>query len=149
MAYTIQMKINKKLLQINRNFIIGFAASATVSAFLSDMLKEMQSHVITTIVIAVEYIVYFGIFTTLFYIDNKSRYKQMKSSQIKKELIKMISSFGAGEIVYLVVRWPTQYYFLEIHIEASIASTISIVIATVFYMAAVTIFLSKTKTFQK
>jgi hypothetical protein len=71
----------------------------------------------------------------------------MKSSLIKKELFKLISSFGVGEIIYLVTRWPTLYYFLEIGIEPYLASLISEIISTAFYMITVTIFLRKTKTF--
>ena len=71
----------------------------------------------------------------------------MKSNLIKKELLSLISSFGVGEIIYLGVRWPTLYYFLEIGIEPYLASLISEVIATGCYMTSVTIFLRKTKTF--
>ena len=83
----------------------------------------------------------------LFYFDNKNRYKSMKSDLIKKELLALISSFGVGEIIYLGIRWPTLYYFLEIGIEPYLASLISEVIATGCYMASVTVFLRKTKTF--
>jgi len=92
-------------------------------------------------------VVYFGIFSSLFYMDNRIRYSQMKKSLIKKELLGLISSFGIGEIVYLAIRWPTLYYFLEMQIEPFIASIISEIISTVCYMISVTIFLRKTKTF--
>lgn len=59
----------------------------------------------------------------------------------------MISSFGVGEIIYLAIRWPSLYYFLEISVEPYIASLVSEIIATVCYMISVTIFLRKTKTF--
>tara|TARA_B100000470_G_C19406829_1_gene222469 strand:- start:110 stop:325 length:216 start_codon:yes stop_codon:yes gene_type:complete len=71
----------------------------------------------------------------------------MSSKLVKKEIISLISSFGIGEIIYLGVRWPSLYYFLEIGIEPYLASLISEVIATGCYMASVTIFLKKTKTF--
>jgi hypothetical protein len=71
----------------------------------------------------------------------------MKSNLIKKELLTLLSSFGVGEIIYLGIRWPTLYYFLEIGVEPYIASLISEIIATVCYMISVTIFLRKTKTF--
>ena len=57
----------------------------------------------------------------------------------------MISSFGFGEIIYLVIRWPSLYYFLESGIEAYIASLISEVISTICYMITVSIFLTKDK----
>ena len=71
----------------------------------------------------------------------------MTSKLIRKELLSLISSFGVGEVVYLTIRWPTLYYFLEVGIEPYLASLISEIIATAFYMATVTIFLRKTKTF--
>jgi len=117
------MKLNKQLLQINRNFIICFIASAF------------------------GYVIYFGLFSSLFYLDNKKRYKTMSSKLIKKELLTLISSFGIGEVIYLGIRWPSLYYFLEIGIEPYLASIISEVIATTCYMISVTVFLRKTKTF--
>ena len=71
----------------------------------------------------------------------------MKKNLIKKELLAMVSSFGVGEVIYLGIRWPTLYYFLEIGIEPYIASLVSEIIATACYMASVTIFLRKTRTF--
>lgn len=71
----------------------------------------------------------------------------MESNLIKKELVALVSSFGLGEIVYLGIRWPTLYYFLELGIEPYIASIISEIIATACYMTSITVFLRKTKTF--
>ncbi|MCE2615293.1 MAG: hypothetical protein LVO36_05255, partial [Nitrosopumilus sp. (ex Thoosa mismalolli)] len=71
-------------------------------------------------------------FSVLFYFDNRKRYKNMKSSLIKKEIIVIASSFGVGEIIYLVIRWPSLYYFLEIGIEPYLASLISEVISTAY-----------------
>ena len=141
------MKLNQQLLQINRNFLICFVISASLSALFSQMLSDYESYLNTTLTIIFGYIVYFGIFSSLFYLDNKKRYKNMSSKLVKKEIISLISSFGIGEIIYLGVRWPSLYYFLEIGIEPYLASLISEVIATGCYMASVTIFLKKIKTF--
>ena len=141
------MKLNQQLLQINRNFLICFIVSASLSAVAAQLLSEQENYLNTTITIVLGYIIYFGIFSFLFYLDNKKRYKNMDSKLIRKELLSLISSFGIGEIVYLAIRWPTLYYFLEIEIEPYLASLISEVIATALYMTTVTIFLRKTKTF--
>ena len=141
------MKMNQQLLQINRNFIICFIISASLSAIVAQSLSEYESHFTTTVTIVTGYVIYFGIFSILFYFDNKNRYKQMKTSLIRKEIASMISSFGVGEIIFLVIRWPTLYYFLEIGIEPYIASLVSEVISTACYMITVTVFLRKTKTF--
>jgi len=141
------MKMNQQLVQINRNFLICFIVSASLSAVVAQSLSEYENHLTTTVTIGTGYAIYFGIFSLLFYLDNKNRYKQMKSSLIRKELLSMISSFGVGEIIFLVIRWPSLYYFLEINIEPYIASLVSEVISTACYMITVTIFLRKTKTF--
>jgi hypothetical protein len=141
------MKLNPQLLQINRNFLICFIISASLSAIAAQLLGDQENYFNTTITIVIGYVIYFGIFSVLFYFDNKDRYKTMKSNLIKKELLAMISSFGVGEIIYLGIRWPTLYYFLEIGIEPYLASLISEIIATSCYMVSVTVFLRKTKTF--
>ncbi|MGI0055902.1 MAG: hypothetical protein ACREAK_00855 [Nitrosarchaeum sp.] len=141
------MKMNQQLLQINRNFIICFFVSASLSAVVAQSLSGYENHLKTTITIGTGYVIYFGIFSILFYFNNKNRYKQMKSNLIRKELVSMISSFGIGEVIFLVIRWPSLYYFLEIGIEPYIASLVSEMISTVCYMITVTVFLRKTKTF--
>ena len=141
------MKLNPQLLQINRNFLICFIISASLSAIAAQLLGDQENYFNTTITIVIGYVIYFGIFSVLFYFNNKDRYKTMKSNLIKKELLVMISSFGVGEIIYLGIRWPTLYYFLEIGIEPYLASLISEIIATSCYMVSVTVFLRKTKTF--
>ncbi|MBA0908955.1 MAG: hypothetical protein ITD40_00165 [Nitrosarchaeum sp.] len=139
--------MNKQLFQINRNFIICFIVSASLSAIIAQLLSNYEDHFTTTITIAAGYVIYFGIFSTLFYLDNKNRYKQMKSNLIRKEIFAMISSFGIGEIIYLAIRWPSLYYFLQINVEPYAASLISEIISTACYMITVSVFLRKTKTF--
>jgi len=141
------MKLNQQLLQINRNVLLCFIVSASLSAIVAQLLSGYENYLNTTFTIIFGYIVYFGIFSCLFYWDNKRRYKTMKSSLIKRELLALVSSFGVGEIIYLGTRWPTLYYFLEIGIEPYIASLISEIISTALYMITVTVFLRKTKTF--
>ena len=141
------MRLNQQLLQINRNVLICFIVSASLSAVVAQLLSDYENYLNTTFTIIFGYIVYFGIFSCLFYWDNKRRYKTMKSSLIKRELLALISSFGVGEIIYLGTRWPTLYYFLEIGIEPFLASLISEIISTTFYMITITVFLRKTKTF--
>ena len=141
------MKLNQQLLQINRNFIICFIASASLSAVAAQLLTDYDNYLTTTITIIIGYVIYFGLFSSLFYLDNRKRYKTMESKLIKKELLTLVSSFGIGEVIYLGIRWPSLYYFLEIGIEPYLASIISEVIATTCYMISVTVFLRKTKTF--
>jgi len=141
------MRLNQQLVQINRNFVICFIVSALSSAGIAQLLEGTENHINTTATVTIGYGIYFAVFAGLFYFDNKHRYKQMQRSLIKREIIVMISSFGIGEIGYLIVRWPTLYYFLELNTEPFFASLSSEMIATIGYMIIVTVFLRKTKTF--
>jgi predicted Co/Zn/Cd cation transporter (cation efflux family) len=141
------MNLNSQLLKINRNFLICFIISATISAIVAQLLSGFENHLTTTFTIVIGYGIFFGIFSVLFYLENKNRYKKMKSNLIKKELIGLISSFGIGEVVYLSIRWPSLYFFLELGIEPYLASLVSEIISTSCYMAIVSLFLRGTKTF--
>ena len=141
------MKSNQQLIRINRNFVICFVISASLSAIVAQALGDFENYINTTITIAFGYVVYFVIFSILFYLDNRKRYKSMESNLIKKEILFLISSFGIGEIVYLGIRWPSLFYFLELEIEPFLASLASEIIATALYMLTVTVFLRKTRTF--
>ena len=86
------MKLNKQLLQINRNFIICFIASASLSAVAAQLLAGYENYQNTTITIIIGYIIYFGLFSSLFYMDNRKRYKTMELKLVKKELLKLGNS---------------------------------------------------------
>ena len=78
------MKLNQQLLRINRSFLICFVISASLSAAFAQMLSGYDSYLNTTFTIIFGYVVYFGIFSGLFYWDNKERYKSMGRKLIKK-----------------------------------------------------------------
>lgn len=139
------MRLNQRLVQINRNFLICFVISASLSAAVAQSLDGQESYLNATFTIIFGYVVYFGIFSVLFYFENKRRYKKMESGLVRKEIIAIISSFGVGEVIYLAVRWPSLYYLLETGIEPYLASLISEAVSTALYMASVTVFLKGTR----
>ena len=141
------MKLNPQLLRLNRNLIVCCVISALISAFVAQMLSEEENYLNTTITIVAGYGVFFGFFGCLLYLDNKKRYQAMKAKLIKKELIKLASSFGIGEIVYLGIRWSLMFYFLEVGIEPFAASLVSEAIATTFYLAVISTVLKVTKAY--
>ena len=141
------MELSQRLLRLNRNLLICCVISALISAFVAQMLSEEESYLNTTLTILVGYGVFFGFFGFLFYLDNKKRYQAMRSKLIKKELIKLASSFGIGEIVYLGIRWSLMFYFLEIELEPFAASLVSEAIATLFYLIVVSSVLKVTKVY--
>ena len=141
------MELSQRLLRLNRNLLICCVISALISAFVAQMLSEEESYLNTTLTILAGYGVFFGFFGFLFYLDNKKRYQVMRPKLIKKELIKLASSFGIGEIVYLGIRWSLMFYFLEIELEPFAASLVSEAIATLFYLIVVSSVLKVTKVY--
>ena len=134
--------LNKEYLKLNKNLLISFVFSTTVSALVAQALADQENYLNTTYTVIAGYIVFFSVFIIMFYIDFKHRYKlssgQTNYSLLKKELIQLISSLGIGEIVYLAVRWTTQYYFLDLGFEPYIASLSSEAISIVCYLFVVT-----------
>ena len=141
------MKLNQQLLRLNRNLLVCCIISALISAFVAQMLSEEESYLNTTLTILAGYGAFFGFFGFLFYLDNKKRYQAMGPKLIKKELFKLASSFGIGEIVYIGIRWFLMFYFLEIELEPFAASLISEAIATLFYLTVVSAVLKATKVY--
>ena len=141
------MKLNQQLLRLNRNILVCCIISALISAFVAQMLSEEESYLNTSLTILAGYGVFFGFFGFLFYLDNKKRYQAMRPKLIKKELLKLVSSFGIGEIVYIGIRWSLMFYFLEIELEPFAASLVSEAIATLFYLTVVSAVLKATKVY--
>ena len=141
------MKINQQLLQINRNFLICFVISASVSALAAQLLVDYENYLITSLTMVVGYVAFFSVFGVMFYAENKKRYKKMHPSEVRHELLRLVTSFGIGEIFYLAARWFSLFYFLEFGIEPYLASITSEILCTILYMIVVSIFLKATKTF--
>ncbi len=131
----------KEYLKLNKNILLGFLASIVVSAIVAQMFSNQQNYINATITLAVDYVVYFSTFGGLFYIDNKKKYLlktgEVDKAGLRRDLIKIISSLGIGEVVYTICRWSLQYYLLTNSYQAFLASLISQSISTVIYMITV------------
>ena len=131
----------KEYLKLNKNILLGFSASIVISAIVAQLLSEQEHYLTTTLTLVVDYVVYFSTFGGLYYIDNRKKYV-LKSGEsdkaaLKKDLIKIISSLGIGEVVYTIVRWLLQYYLLTENYDPYLASLTSQSISTTIYMAVV------------
>ena len=131
----------KEYLKLNKNILLGFLGSIVISAIVSQMVSNQQNYVNATITLAVDYIVYFSIFGGLFYLDNKKKYLlktgEVDNASLRRDLVKIISSLGIGEIVYTICRWSLQYYLLTNSYQAYIASLVSQSISTIIYLITV------------
>ena len=131
----------KEYLKLNKNILLGFSASIVISAIVAQLLSNQEDYLNATLTLVVDNVVYFSTFGGLYYMDNRKKYilpsGEQDSSAIKKDLIKIISSLGIGEVVYNIIRWFLQYYLLTGSFDAYLASLMSQSMSTVVYMAVV------------
>ena len=142
----------REYLKLNKNILIAFAASISISAVAADYFANQEDYLNSTFTLIVDYAVFFSVFGGLFYYDNRKKYilenGETDKSLLKSDLIKIISSLGIGEIVYTIVRWSLQYYLLLLNYEPYIASIISQLISTVIYMITLNVTIKLTKLFK-
>ncbi len=130
----------KEYLKLNKNILLGFAASVVISAIASQLMSGQQNYINATLTLVVDYVVYFSTFGALFYLDNKKKYfteTGVDKSALKRDLIKIISSLGIGEVIYTISRWSLQYYLLSDSYPAYVSSLAAQSISTCIYLATV------------
>lgn len=143
---------HRKYFMLNKNILIAFTASITVSAIVAQMLSDQADYLNTTYTLAVDYVIYFSTFGSLYYLDNRKKYLlesgQTDKAKLKHDLIKIVASLGVAEVVYTIVRWILQYYFLMLNYDAYLASIVSQVISTIIYMIIINLSVKMTRLYK-
>jgi len=128
----------QEYLKLNKNILIAFAASIIISAAIAQILSDQTDYLNTTYTTIADYLIYFSVFSLLFYFDNRKKYRlesgKTDTKKLKHDLKKLITSLGIAEVVYTIVRWILQYYFLTINYDPYLASIASQSISTIIYM---------------
>jgi len=128
----------QEYLKLNKNVLVAFFASIIISAIIAQVLSDQDDILNTTYTTIVDYVIYFSVFSFLFYIDNRKKYLldsgKTNTRKLKHDLKKLITSLGIAEVVYTVTRWALQYYFLTINYDPYLASITSQGISTIIYM---------------
>ena len=131
----------KEYLKLNKNILLGFAASIIISAIIAQLLSRQENYLNATFTLMVDYVVYFSTFGGLYYFDNRKKYilqtGVVDRIALRKDLIKIISSLGVGEVVYTAIRWLLQYYLLTETYQPYLASLVSQSLSTIVYLAVV------------
>ena len=131
----------QEYLKLNKNILIAFAASIIISAVIAQLLADQADYLNTTYTTIADYVIYFSVFSGLFYLDNRKKYRlesgKTDTVRLKHDLKKLVASLGIGEIVYTAVRWVLQYYFLTINYDPYLASIVSQGLSTIVYMIVV------------
>ena len=142
----------QEYLKLNKNILIAFAASITLSAVIAQILSDQADYLNTTYTTIADYIIYFSVFSGLFYFDNRQKYRlksgKTDTKKLKHDLKKLVTSLGIGEIVYTVVRWGLQYYFLILNYDPYLASIVSQGISTIIYMIVVNLSVKLTRLYK-
>ena len=134
---------------LNKNMLIAFAASIIISAIVANLLSEQADYLNTTYTLFVDYVVYFSVFGGLYYLDNRKKYlHESDKSKLKHDLIKIITSLGIAEVVYTILRWFLQYYFLNINYDAYLASIVSQIISTIIYLIVINLSVKMTRLYK-
>ena len=124
--------------KLNKNILIAFAASIILSAIIAQLLSDQADYLNTTYTTIADYVIFFSVFSFLFYLDNRKKYRtesgKTDTTKLKHDLKKLVTSLGIAEIVYTVVRWGFQYYFLTINYDPYLASIVSQGLSTIIYM---------------
>ena len=142
----------QEYLKLNKNILVAFTASIIISAVIAQLLADQQDYLNTTYTTIADYIIYFSVFSAMFYFDNRKKYIKADgatdSKKLKSDLKKLITSLGVGEIVYTAVRWVLQYYFLTINYDPYLASIVSQGISTIIYMIVVNLSVKITRLYK-
>ena len=143
---------SKEYFKLNKNILIAFAASIIISAIVAQLLSSQENYLNSTYTLLVDYAVYFSVFSGLYYLDNKSKYKlssgELDQSSLKQDLLKIITSLGIAEIVYTIARWFLQYYLLTLGYDHYLASITSQGISTIIYMVVINLSVKMTRLYR-
>jgi len=142
----------KEYLKLNRNVFIAFAADIIVSAIVAQLLADQQHYLNTTFTLIADYATFFSVLGFLLYRDNRKKYKldsgETNWPLLKTDMVKMISSLGIAEVVYTIVRWSSQYYFLTIEYDPYLASIVGQIISIAVYTATLNISIKISKLYK-
>ena len=142
----------QEYLKLNKNILVAFAASIIISAIIAQLLAGQADYVNTTYTTITDYVIYFSVFAGLFYLGNRKKYHLESggtdTTKLKHDLKKLITSMGIAEVVYTVVRWALQYYFLTIDYDPYLASIASQGISTIIYLIILNIIVKITRLYK-
>ncbi|TBR09981.1 MAG: hypothetical protein EPO62_04265 [Candidatus Nitrosotenuis sp.] len=142
----------REYVKLNKNLFLAIVVAVIFSAVAAQLLADQEDYLNSSYTLLVDLVVFYSAFGMLFYVDNRKKYRtdlgQVDSPRLKKDLIKIVTSVGAGEIVYMGVRWYLQYYLLTINYEPYMASLVTHLISATVYLAIVNLGVKLTRLYK-
>src|SRR3989442_971922 len=120
----------KEYLTLTKNLFVAYIAAFITAAITAQLFSKSISYLNTSVTMVAENSAYFGIFGLLHSIDNRKKYRIEETGSIdwlrlRKDLIKLLTSLGIGEIVYKLFRLFSHYYLLTKSYQSYFPSIIS------------------------
>ena len=138
---------------LNRNLLVSIVSAMFISALFSQAIKGQTEYINATLTVIVSYSIYYLIFGTLYYRDNKKKYitetGSINKKNLQKDFLKLVTSVGGAEIIYFSSRWILHYHFLSLGQEPFLSSITSHIIAATLFVIAVNIGVYLTKLYKK
>lgn len=142
----------KEYFKLNKNLFLSIVVAVIVSALTAQLLADQEAYLNSSYTLVMDLVVFYTTFGVLFYVDNRKKYLtesgKIDSPRLKKDLLKIITSVGAGELVYIAIRWYLQYYLLTIDYEPYLASVVTHAISAVVYLVIVNLGVNLTKLYK-
>jgi hypothetical protein len=139
-------------LKLNKNILFAFLTSVTISAIFAQIFSLQAKYINSSATLVIDLSVYYAAFSGFFYIDNKKKYLlesgKLDKSRLKTDLLKIITSLGSGEIIYVICRWLLQYYLLTRDYEAYASSVLAQSISFVVYLVCVNLIARSVKLYK-
>ena len=133
----------REFLKLNKNVLIAFAVSITISAFVAQALEEQEDYLNTTYTLIADYVLFFSTFGILYYFDNRKKYRlefgKIDKVKLRRDLLILVTSLGIAEVAYNIVRWILQYYLLTIDYDPYLASIASQAVSMIVYLTVITL----------
>lgn len=135
---------------LNKNLFLAFVCAEITAALTAQLFSKSVSYLNTSVTMVSEYSIYFGIFGLLHSVDNREKYKIEATGKtdwfrLRRDLIKLLTSLGIGEIVYTTLRWLSLDYLLVQNYQPYLASVFSACICFVVYLVVVNLSVKMTK----
>ncbi|TLX81408.1 MAG: hypothetical protein E6L00_06810 [Thaumarchaeota archaeon] len=138
-------------LKLNKNLFIAYTTAFIIATITAQLFSNSINYLNTSVTMLTENSAYFSAFGLLHSIDNRKKYRietgEIDWSRLRKDLIKILTSLGIGEIVYTILRWFSQYYLLTLNYQPYLASMISDSISFMIYLVVVNLSVKMTKLF--
>lgn len=146
----------RDIIHFNKNFLIASIITALLDVVIvtyASITYADNNLLISIISLTTDFAIFNFIFIILFYLENKQRYLKSDGTKDKQQLrqdsIKLVTTLGLSEIVYLFTKFVSTYLFFEFtRINSSEISIITTVIGWILYATTANIMIKKTKFFK-